>query len=81
MVESSTKQYPNSLRESWEMQHLKIAPWPASRRQFSRGVLNISHISGAYLFPCPRPFGWGVQGQGTFFPSVCSIGFPKGGYH
>ena len=46
MVESSTKQHPTSFRESWYMQHFNTAPYPASRRNSSSGVLMISHISG-----------------------------------
>ena len=62
MVESSTKQYPTSLGESWEMQHFKTAPCPEYQRQFSRGVLTIYHIAEAAPFPCTRPWGGVFRG-------------------
>ena len=69
MIESSTKQYPTNLRESWEIQHLKTPPLTASRRQLSRVVLNIAHISGAAPFPCTRPWGGGGgSGAGPICP-------------
>ena len=69
ILESSTKQYPTSFRESWGVQHLKTAPCPASQRQSSRGVLKISHIAGASPFLCPRYCGEGLSGRVHLLPS------------
>ena len=63
ILESSTKQYPTSFRESWGMRHLKSYPCPAYQRQSSRGVLIIVHIVRAYTLPCPRYFGGRFSGK------------------
>ena len=69
IIESPAKQYPTSFRESWGMHHLKTAPCPASQRQSSRGVLKISHISGASTFPYARYCGGGLSGRVHLSPS------------
>ena len=69
ILESSTKQYPTSFRESWGMPNLKTALCLASQRQSSRGVLTISHKAGAYPLPCPRYFGGGLSGRFHLSPS------------
>ena len=70
IFELSMKQYPTSFIESWEINILKTAPFPKSCRQFSRGVLTISHISGAAPFPCPRPCGGGgFKGRSHLSPT------------
>ena len=61
IVESSTKQYPNIWKESREMLHLKTTLCPASMRQFIRGELKISHISGTAPFPWPKSCGGGLS--------------------
>ena len=63
ILESSTKQYPTSFRESWGMRHLKSYPCPAYQRQSSREVLTIVHIVGAYTLTCPRYCGGGLSGK------------------
>ena len=80
MVQLSTEQYPTSLRESWDIHYLKNTPCPESRRQLSRGVLTIDHISGSAQFPCPRPCVF-FQRQGPFIPSLSCVRFSKGCYH
>ena len=59
------------------MQHFKISPWPASWRQLSRGVMNIAHIVGAALFPCPRYCGGGVRDRAHFSPPYVASDSPK----
>ena len=69
ILESLTKQYPTSFRESWGMQHLKTAPCPESQRQSSRGVLTISHIAGASPLTCLRYCGGGLSVRVHLSPS------------
>ena len=56
------KQYPTILVLSPEIQHLKATPCPDSFSQLSSGVINISHMAGAALFPLPSPWGGGGVG-------------------
>ena len=80
MAESSTKQYPTNLRESWEIQHLKNAPLPASLSQLSRGVIFIEHIDRDAHLPV-LGLVEGFHGKGPLIPFVCSIRFYTGCYH
>ena len=62
-MDSSTKQYSNSLVFSPEMQHLKDATRPAFIRQLRSRVLTMDHMDRSEPFPFPRP--WGVDFSGT----------------
>ena len=77
IFESSTKQYSAKFMESLEIQHLKNAPCPASLRPFIRGVLTISHIVGAALFPCPSTCGGGLRGGAHLSPQYVLPDYPK----
>ena len=62
IVKSSTKQYPTILNYSFEMQHLKSDPKPASLRLFISGVLTMSQMLGAGQFRCHKHW-WGRGGS------------------
>ena len=67
----STKQYPTRMKDSFEMQHLKAAPKPASLILLSSGVLTIAQISGDAPFPCHNP--WGGRVVHGYDPYISSV--------
>ena len=71
-MESSTKQYSTSFVVYPEIDLLKAAPCPDFLRQLSRGMMKISHMDGAALFPWTRPCvcvgGGGVSGTKQVYP-------------
>ena len=77
IFESLTKQYPTHIIWFREMQHLKIAPCPASRRQLSRGVMTVFHIYGAAMFPYTKPCGGVFRVRAHLSPSYAVSDSPK----
>ena len=69
ILESSTKQYPTSFSESWEIQHVNTSPCPESRRQSSGGLLTVAHIVGASPLPYPIYCRGGFSGRVHLLPS------------
>ena len=56
IIESYIKQYHTSLVLFPEMQHFRADPFQASLKQFSIGVLTISHMYRVDPFTCTRPW-------------------------
>ena len=55
IVESSKNQYPTSFKVSPDIQHLKSTTWTDSLKQFNKGLLTTSHMTGDAPFPLPWP--------------------------
>ena len=68
ILESSTKQYTTSSRQSWCVQNLNTSPCPSSQRQSSIGVLIIYHIAGSDPLSFLRYCGGGLSGSIHFSP-------------
>ena len=53
IVEFSTKHYPTRLKDSFEIQHLKAVPKPASLILLSNKLLTMDQIEWGAPFHCP----------------------------
>ena len=69
-------QYPTILILSPEMHYLKMAPKPASLRQFRRGGVNMYQMNGAVPLPLPRPRGGWMEGTAHRPPPYLEVDSP-----
>ena len=75
ILDSFTNQYPTREILSPDILHLKTNLWPASWRQFSMGVLAISHMKGTEIFPCTGPTGGRFEDKGSLISPIEGIRF------